>query len=870
MSENVIQSSFSAGELSPSLFARVDFAKYRSGAATMRNFFVDYRSGASTRPGTEFIRPARFVNGTIRLVRFQQSTTVTFALEFGDKYLRFISNGSSVVESAFNVTNLSNTVPAKLTVPGHNYVQGDMIFVSGVGGVPQVNGRYFDVSNVVGPSFTLVDTLTSTPVDSTNWGVFTSGGTAQRVYTITTPYLATDLALLKFSQKASIMNITHSNYPPYKLQLFTATNWTLTQATFGSTAANPGITGIASSTPTGPPSVTYSYAVTSVDQENQESAPAGVGTLTPTSDLRTVAGSNSISWNTVAGAFAYNIYGSSPSYIGTPTVGQVGFIGTVPAGTTFFTDSNIAADFSQTPPIHQNPFAGVNPAVSSYFQQRLVYANGGGGLVATFWASKVGAPYNFDISNPTQDDDAISAALVSLEVNEIKALVPVPSGLIALTTHGAWLISGGAGGVASQGGPLTPSTATATPQAYVGASDVPPILINYDLIFVQAKGSIIRDLTYNIYANIYSGNDISVLSNHLFFGHQILEWAYAEEPFKTVWCIRDDGVLLCLTLVKEQDMYGWSRHDTRGNFKSVCSVTEGMLDATYFAVQRPNPRGPGNVMQIERLADRFFQFGAEDAWCVDAGVKTVSNFPNAILTISAPDVNSNVFISASSPVFNSSMVGWILRAGGGIVKITGFTDTSTLSGHVVQTITSVIPDDPLNRPNIAPSGTWSIDKPFTTVFGLDHLEGQSISVLADGGVVNGLTVQGGSITLPGAVTKVVAGYGFQAQLQTMYLDLGNEINSVQGKRKKVAALTVRCKDSRGVKAGRTFATVTPIKELNRTTLMGLSVPLITADERIVMDPLWDVPGQICIQIDDPLPSSVLGVVPEIVVGDTVK
>jgi hypothetical protein len=104
----------------------------------------------------------------------------------------------------------------------------------------------------------------------------------------------------------------------------------------------------------------------------------------------------------------------------------------------------------------------------------------------------------------------------------------------------------------------------------------------------------------------------------------------------------------------------------------------------------------------------------------------------------------------------------------------------------------------------------------------------------------------------------------------MYLDLGNEINSVQGKRKKVGALTVRVKDSRAVKAGMTFDTVTPIKEMNRATDMGLAVKLITADERIVMDPLWDIPGQICLQVDDPLPVTVLGVVPEVVMGDTSK
>ena len=275
------------------------------------------------------------------------------------------------------------------------------------------------------------------------------------------------------------------------------------------------------------------------------------------------------------------------------------------------------------------------------------------------------------------------------------------------------------------------------------------------------------------------------------------------------------------------------------------------------------------VKQIERLADRTFPFGCEDAWCVDAGVKTPDNTPDANITISAP--TGNVTISADANVFSSNMVGWVLRAGFGIINITNFHSTNLISGTVTQPITDIIPDDPLGRPDVAVSGLWSINKPFDIVYGLDHLDGYKVAVLADGGVVDGLIVSNGSITLPSQATKVIAGLGFQAQLQTMYLDLGKEANTVQGKRKKVNALTVRVKDSRVIKAGRTFSHLVPIKELNRvTTPMGQPITLLTKDERIIMYPLWDVPGQICLQIDDPVPATILGVVPEIAVGDTAK
>jgi hypothetical protein len=645
--------------------------------------------------------------------------------------------------------------------------------------------------------------------------------------------------------------------------LISATNWTLVPAVIGATVGSP--TGLsATGSAAGP--VNYNIAVTAVDGGGQESPP-GIVAVAATLDLRVTQGTIVVSWAAVAGATAYNVYFTSPSV--SAAGASFGFVGTT-TSTSFF-NSNISPDFGQTPPIHQNPFVGVDsaPQVSSYFQQRLVYGNGGGNDVDEFWMSKPGAYYNFDDSNPSQDDDALTARLVSLEVNEIKSFVPMPSGLVTFTTRGVWQISGGAGGVATQGGPVTPSTLTATPQAYVGANDVPPILINYDIFFVQQKGSIVRNLSYNIYANIYTGNDVSILSSHLFYGHQILEWSYAEEPFKMIWAVRDDGILLSLTVIKEQDMYGWARHDTLGNFLSTCTVTEGQTDAVYFVVERPNTAtGIGFTRCIERMADRTFPFGAEDAWCVDCGVKTVANTPNANLTPLAP-TGLTTFLT-NPGVFTSAMVGWVIRAGGGVATVTQFIDAQHVMAQITQPITNLLPNDPLNRPDTLPPGDWSIDKPIQRIFGLDHLEGQRVAVLADGGVVNGLTVHQGSITLPVPATKVVAGYGFQAQLQTMYLDLGQETNTVQGKRKKINALTVRVKDSRGIKAGRTFNTVTPIKELNRLTVMGQPIQLVTADERIVMDPLWDVPGQVCLQVDDPVPSTVLGVIPEITVGDTAK
>jgi hypothetical protein len=247
---------------------------------------------------------------------------------------------------------------------------------------------------------------------------------------------------------------------------------------------------------------------------------------------------------------------------------------------TSFVDGNIVPDFATNFPNAANPFSGNNPATVGYFQQRLVFA-GSNSFPETLWASQPGAFKNFDTTNPSADDNAITATLISNQVNNIKHMVAMPGGLVVLTGGGAWQVSGG-----GSDAPITPRTVTATPQAYNGCSDVPPIVINYDIIYNQARGSVVRDLSYSFYTNIYTGADISVMSNHLLIGRSIAGWAYAEDPFKVIWSVTSDGELLSLTYLKEQEVIGWAHHDTYGLFTSVAQIPEGNTSAVYVVVKR--------------------------------------------------------------------------------------------------------------------------------------------------------------------------------------------------------------------------------------------------------------------------------------------
>ncbi len=235
------------------------------------------------------------------------------------------------------------------------------------------------------------------------------------------------------------------------------------------------------------------------------------------------------------------------------------------------------------------PTTGTYPSCVAYFQQRRFYANTNNDP-DTYYASQPGAFQNFDSSFPTNPSDAITGTPWGQQVNGIEAMVPMPGGLVILTGLGAWQLSGGTAGAA-----LTPDNQVATAQAYNGTAPlIKPIVVNYDILYVQEKGSNVRDLSYNFFTNIYTGADLTVWSSHLFTGRSIVRWDWAEEPYKLVWAVRDDGILLSMTYLKppagsgrsEEDIYAWARHDTNGQFRSVCCVTEPPVDATYFVVER--------------------------------------------------------------------------------------------------------------------------------------------------------------------------------------------------------------------------------------------------------------------------------------------
>lgn len=517
-----------------------------------------------------------------------------------------------------------------------------------------------------------------------------------------------------------------------------------------------------------------------------------------------------------------------------------------------------------------SPETGTYPATAAYYQERRVYASSINNP-DTYWMSQPGLFANMDSSIPVTDADAITGTPWAQQVNGIQWLVPMPGGLVVLTGKGAWQVNGG------NSAAITPSNQTAIPQAYNGCNGlVPPITINYDILYVQAKGTTVRDLAYNFFVNIYTGTDMTVLSNHLFNNFQIVQWAWAEEPNKLVWAIRNDGIMLSLTYLKEQEVFSWTRHDTNGLFVSVCSITEPPVDAVYCIVQR---YVNGQWMYYsERMDDRIWPT-IEDAYCVDAGLSYPQTFPSATLTPSA--ASGTVTFNASTSVFNSGNVGNVIRVGGGKFTVTQYNSGTQVVGTTQAPITEIIPNDPNYKPIPQVAGNWSISVPTSTVTGLNHLEGMAVTALADGSVVPQTTVTNGTINLPNPASQIVVGLPYTCQMQTLYIDHEGQGSTVQNKRKTINSVGLRVEASRGLQIGadqidastqQNYATVPwnnmiEIKERSNFVNAGLGVPLFTGDYFVNITSGWDVKGQVAVQQVYPLPANILSVISYWTLGD---
>lgn len=758
MKTQTLWRSFNAGEVTREMIGRIDTEKLMAALLTCENFVVLPHGPIMNRAGTRYVLKAKDSGNKVRVMPFVFNATQTYALEFGQQYMRIHTQGGTLLETPVALTSISAANPGVLATSGaHGLTTGQWVFLDGIVGPTTLNDRYFEVVVTSSTQFTLKD-LWGVAVNTTSLPAHTGGtGTFARVYTITTPYDADDLFDVHFDQSGDIVTLTHPSYPTQELRRLGATNWTMTDLVTGASIDPP--TGL-NVTATGSGSVTYSYVVTSVSAGGiEESLPTSPDSVT--NDLSVAGRFNTLTYTAATGAARYNIYKQKN--------GLYGFIGQTDAVS--FVDDNITPDVTRTPPEEEDPYGATNdyPAAVARWDQRRVFA-GTNNRPQTFGMSCTGTESNYNASFPTKPSDAFFAR-INNEQNRILHLVAAGD-LLAFTQGSEHKI------YSQDTDVLTPDSVGARRQTQYGSSNVQPVATGNSVLYVQSGGSRVRDIKYNDGVQRYASEDISYLITHrLSKGRYITDMAFALVPWPILWCVRDDGILLACTYMPDQKVAGWHVQYTDGQFESVTVVREGNDDILYCVVKRTI--NSQTVRYIERMPTRAWA-SLEDAYHVDAGL--------------------------------------------------------TYTGTAV-----------------------------STLGGLHHLEGETLSALANGAVEPPHVVVNGQITLSVSATKVHAGLPIQADAMPSPLVVPLPDGGLSFE-KNVHKVYLRVVESSGILVGPDFDSL-------RDLLLRYDEPLGSPPEwktetlEISIDPSWDLDKYVCIRQTDPLPVTITAIGAEVEVAD---
>lgn len=933
----LIQPNFSRGEVSEDLYGRVDTAIYQAALRTARNVVAHAYGGVSNRPGFQHLGPCGSNTDTIRLIPFKFKTTDTYILEFGNLYMRVVRNDAYVLESTVAITGATVANPVVITATSHGYSNGDMVYIASVGGMTEINARFFLVSNSTANTFELQSPYGAGNIDGTGYTAYTSGGTVARVYTLTTVYDHADLANLKFDQSADVMNLTHNSYPAYELTRTDHAAWTLTVKSAAVGVGAPDNVTATQNGTTG--STTYEYVVLSVDVETgEESTPGWNGTskaitaitkanpavvtatahgysdgdlvyirdvggmdevtnrvfiidgvTTNTFELQGVDSTNfstytgggtaehaieritngnatlsvtdniSITWTPLSGAarVRYAVYRRKN--------GIFGFLGETELAS-YTDDGSLSPNLDITLQEFRYPFIGSGnyPGAVGRFQQRLVFG-GSDNNPDTSEYTRVGQEKSFARSSPTQDNDAISATLASSEVDEIRHYVSL-NDLLVLTSGAEWRVTG------TDTAGFTPGSINQLPQSRWGSSHIRPVNSGEVVLFVQDDKRTLRSLGFSLDVDGYTGTDLTLLAHHLFRTSSMVEMALSRAPDPLVAVVKDDGDIAALTFNQEQQVVAWTHwdsHKANGSFKSVAVVRPSATDAdeVIYVVVRRTING-NQVQFLERLHSRRFT-DIRDCFFVDSGL----SLDNPV-TISGATAANPVVITATSHGFSNGDevdihdITWTIQ----FDSLDNESQPDQLNGrrYTVANVTA-------NTFELTDSDGNNIDgsaykayvsggtarKVETTLTGFHHLEGETLVALADGNVVTGLTVSGGQITLPRGASRVHAGLQFIADIETLDVERSTStLATIQNQKVHVPAVTVRLARSRGLWVG---PSNTKLVEMKQRELEDIGDPtaLLTGDKTIRITSRWDTNGRIFLRQRDPLPLTILAIIPEV-------
>lgn len=773
-------SALNYGYVSAKLRGRSDLDFYLQSLDYLLNYISTPQGELNFRGGSRFVSSTRN-NNNARIIPFIYQTETAYIVEITEDYMRFYRNNGIVTETAQDITDITQADPAVVTYSGaDNYANGDRIIITGVVGMHQVNGREFIVANVdTGANTFEITDVGGTDIDSTSYTAYASGGSVNEIVEISSPYQEEDLTGIDFVQTEDTMYIVHPDYEPRKLTRSSHTSWTLATFEiignpFGTTkATGQSITGI---TAANPAVVTYSGSDTYANGDTI--------TISGVVGMTEVNGKNFTVDNVDTGANTFELkdYDSTDN--------------------TAYTSGGTIEEYS----------AFSYPSVVTLADGRIIYGASDSFPLRTWWSKIRDDGSLDDFTTGTLDNDAIIYNVRSDQSNRIRWIEAAES-FIAIGTSGSELKASGGG----ENDAITPTNISVRNTSFNGVAAVRPLRLDNYILYLQRNGRTVRSLEYNALQDGYSSPDRTLLADQI-SNSKFKEFSYTAGTPNIIWAVRNDGKLAGLTFDPGQQVVSWHLHSTQGSYISLATIPESDDDDELWqVVQRtinsatvryveytPNmPEIPvfeeyftgksnkstdrstwlsalWNVQKTMGFSDSHLVYDGRDAATVD-------------LTITGTlTVGESVTVTASGSYFTAAMATdnrRIQSPNGGQIQIETYNSATEVEGTVLYDVESAT----------LSSGEWYYMA--QSIGGLWHLEGASVAVLADGGVVEGKTISNGEFELDDDAGYVIVGLGYTGIGKSQDLLGGSETGPAITKTRVLTKLRVKMRASLGTSFG---------------------------------------------------------------------
>lgn len=857
---SITQTTFAKGVIAPSLHGRTDLAAYSSSLKEGVNVIIKPHGGADNRPGLRYIHTAK--RNICRLIDFQFSKDQTYVIELTDKCARLLVRGGMILDS--------NGVPIEIVTP---YSENDLFsikFIQSADVLTLVHEKYppHQLKRYAENDWKLeLYNGKNGPFESINIDKNITITTSDVVGTITIEasddIFTNDMAGTYFYIEQS----SFDNTPVWETDKSVTINTERRAGHNYYIARTPGKTGTLRPAHTEGAMFDGYSAGTGVQWEYLHS---GYGIVlidsvisstkvsaTVVSRLPTSVSNASVSiWqnhttktitNNIKEYYRYNaaqgdyvLYDTKTS-TSTSSVNDSGYV-------------NLPASNVQTYKWAASSWRGANgyPSTAYYYKQRMFFS-ASTQYPQSVWSTVIGDYLSFDTSNPKEDSDAISYTHADKQLNKIQHLIDVGQ-LIALTTAGEYKIG-------SSSEPLTASTFSFSKQGSTGSSEIMPLMVGDTALYVQNKNAIVRSIGYTFETDGYSSSDLTLLANHFFTNHQIVDWTFVNYPYSAAFCVRDDGILLCLTFVKEQEVIAWTEIRTNlGKFKSVTSISEGDEDVLYCAIERYI--NGEKVTYIERMETRTVK-NTEDYFFVDSGLTYDGRNKDENNTITVSKISGwsdgdrvSISFSGVVPSISKDDEIHIPYVENGLNKVMQFTAIDP--NNLIFTPERIVPDN-MRDTTISNYGLAK------SIFrGLDHLNGVSLNILGDAEAVHPVTVNDGEIDIREPHVVVHAGIPIESHIRTLSVNIsGGE--TMLDKKKLITDVSVLVESTRGIYCGETLDNLYEVPQ-RQYEFYDETIKLASGIVDVKLSSTWNKNGEFYIVQKDPLPMSILSIIPNVTIG----